>query len=126
MVLKALANSQEYIWNNTQKKTTEALDLTEENWMAAFKDSQRHSSCARTQALLFEIYAGIAYTNKSYKRFGHKSRNNCTFCDEEEQSFGHLFRDCQKVKSLREAFTGMKDIRFAEDLVSEVLTVVSE
>ena len=80
---------------------SDKFEIHEEEWEKSFKSANRHSMCARTNALLFQIYAGIAYTNKDYKRFGHKEDDKCTFCKEEKQSFMHLFMECAKVIEFR-------------------------
>ena len=97
-MLKILSQERTYVPNNKQTEVTELLVLNEEDWTYMIKTGPTHSRATRSKAKLFEIWTGIAYTNKAYKRFGHKEDAKCSFCPEPQQGFKHLFIECEEVK----------------------------
>ena len=68
----------------------------------AFRNFKKDNPCTWKQEFQFKLLSGVVYTNKRYFGMGRKRSSKCTFCDEEEQSFSHLFIHCPQVKKFRE------------------------
>ena len=113
-VLKILSRERTYNPNPTQLKVTELLDLDVDDWTHMLKSSTKHSRYTRSKAKLFEIWAGIAYANTAYKRFGHKNEAKCSFCNEERQNYIHLFIHCVGVNQFREKLRTKWDVAISK------------
>lgn len=55
---------------------------------------------ARKRAFCFRLLNKAIYTNKDYKRFGHKTTSKCTWCHEDEQTFEHTYFECAEVEKV--------------------------
>ena len=92
----------EYIPNGTQKKFSELLDLQDKDLELAFAKFKKDNPCTWKQEFQFKLLSGRIYSNKAYHRMGYKNSSNCTFCNEEEQTFIHAYLECPQVKLFRE------------------------
>ena len=100
-ILSEIANAIDYKPNGTQEKFTRELDITEEEFRVAFRDYKKDNPCTRKQEFQFKLLSGVVYSNKAYRRMGRKDSSKCTFCEEESQTFLHLFIFCPKVIAIR-------------------------
>ena len=101
-ILCEIARAVKYVPNGTQIKYKELLDITEEDFVWAFRNFKKDNPCTWKQEFQFKLLSGVVYTNKTYVTMKRKSSANCTFCDEKEQSFIHLFIECPQVVRLRD------------------------
>ena len=101
-ILCEIAKAVEYKPNGTQVKFKELLDITEDDFVWAFRNFKKDNPCTWKQEFQFKLLSGAVYSNKAYVTMKRKVSAKCTFCDEKEQSFIHLFIECPKVIKLRE------------------------
>ena len=100
-ILREIAQEVEYIPNGTQRKVNELLNLEDSDLSLAFKNFKKDNPCTWKQEFQFKLLSGRIYSNKAYHRMGHKSSSNCTFCNEEEQTFIHTYLECPEVEVFR-------------------------
>jgi len=84
-----------------QRLQTAGVASTPEDWSKIYKGTYRHSISNRTRGKLFQLFSTGLYTNHDYHKFGHLESPVCQFCDHSDQTFTHLFRECDEVNSLR-------------------------
>ena len=100
-ILHEIAQTVEYIPNNTKVKFSKTLELTEDDLGLAFKKLRKDNPCTRMQEFQFKLLSGRVFTNKLYAKFGRKTSKKCTFCDEESQDFEHTYILCPTVQEFR-------------------------
>ena len=83
-------------------KITNMLDIGEEEWAEANKKIRTTTNEIRHRSFIYRYQNRLIYTNKDYHRFGHIESTKCTFCEQENQDYDHLFFQCRKVKELKE------------------------
>ena len=100
-ILREIAKNTEYIPNETQRKVAEILELEEEDLIRAFSRIRIDHRSGQMHEFQFKLLSGIVFTNKAYKVMKKKQSAKCTFCNEEQQSFTHLYISCEGVNNFR-------------------------
>ena len=100
-ILREIAKGVEYVPNGTQIKVERILGLLEEDLSLAFRRIKKDHRDGVMRDFQLILLSGAVYTNKAYKRMKKKESAKCTFCNEEQQDFTHLFISCNGVNKLR-------------------------
>jgi len=115
IILKKLAKHRECrLTPHQHKLQAMGVASTEEEWSALYKTTLRHSISNRTRGKLFQLFNIGLYTNHDYHKFGHIDSPVCQFCDHCDQTFTHLFLECNEVNSLRARLAACWPERMAE------------
>ena len=101
-ILQEVSQGVEYIPNGTQEKVNEILQLEDQDLALAFKNFRKDNPCTWKQEFQYKLLSGIVYSNKAYHRMGYKNSSNCTFCNQEDQTFIHTYLECPEVKTFRD------------------------
>ena len=65
-----------------------------------FKRPRKCTLNSRLREFQFKLLHGIAYTNHHLYRFGFAQTNLCSFCKKEEETYRHIFFECEYAKSV--------------------------
>jgi len=114
-VLKRIAKHRECrLTPHQQRLQAIGVAQTGKDWEAIYKTTLRHSISTRTRAKLFQLFSTGLYTNHDYHRFGHLDSPACQLCDHCDQTFLHLFLECEEVNSLKDRLTAQWDTPIGE------------
>jgi len=102
-VLRLIASARTTLEREHQKKMTNRFSLKEEEWKMINRMTIKHSISTKKREFVFKFINGITGTNNKFAMVGHKESAKCTYCEEENQDFVHLFLECREVQKFRDA-----------------------
>jgi len=115
-VLKMVASNRKTREREHQKKMSSKFMLNDEDWKKINRMTIRHSISTKKREFIFKFVNGITGTNKKFEMVGYKSSSSCTYCEEENQDYTHLFLECPEVQRFRDAINTriLKGIQMTE------------
>jgi len=101
-----------------QQKFTDKYSETSINWEKVYSLPFRTTLDSKLREFQYKILNNIFFTNAKLFHFGLSQSPNCTFCNEEPETIGHLLSRC-KVSSefWKEVLSWLKESNIITELI---------
>jgi len=102
-ILRAKADTGPPHQTKFQLKLTDMLGLTPDNWGKIYNLARKHSNSTKKREFILKFFNQLTRTNNIFCIAGVKDSAKCIYCEEEDQTYFHLFKDCPMTEEIRKA-----------------------